>query len=45
MRMQVKSFFAHANITFEQIKGIIISSVVPPIMFPLEADVQEIFRY
>lgn len=34
--MQVKSFFTHAGIFFEQVTGIIISSVVPPIMFALE---------
>ncbi|PZX02817.1 pantothenate kinase [Psychrobacillus insolitus] len=41
--MQVKAFFAHANITFEQIEGIIISSVVPPIMFSLEAMCKKYF--
>ncbi len=35
--MQVKSFFNHEGISFEQITGIIISSVVPPIMFALES--------
>lgn len=35
--MQVKAFFTHEGISFEQITGIIISSVVPPIMFALEA--------
>lgn len=34
--MQVKAFFSHVEISFEQIKGIIISSVVPPIMYVLE---------
>jgi type III pantothenate kinase len=34
--MQVKSLFTHVGLTFEEIKGIIISSVVPPVMFPLE---------
>ena len=34
--IQVNAFFAHAGISFEQINGIIISSVVPPIMFALE---------
>ena len=34
--MQVKAFFMHAGISFEQVTGIIISSVVPPIMFALE---------
>lgn len=35
--MLVKSFFAHEGISFERITGVIISSVVPPIMFALEA--------
>lgn len=35
--MQVKAFFTHEGISFEHITGIIISSVVPPIMFALEA--------
>jgi type III pantothenate kinase len=34
--MQVKSLFTHVGLTFEAINGIIISSVVPPVMFPLE---------
>lgn len=34
--MQVKAFFTHEGILFENITGIIISSVVPPIMFALE---------
>lgn len=42
--MQVLSFFHHAGISFEQITGIIISSVVPPIMFSLEAMCQKYFR-
>ncbi len=42
--MQVLSFFNHAGISFEQITGIIISSVVPPIMFSLEAMCQKYFR-
>lgn len=42
--MQVKAFFQHENITFEQIKGIIISSVVPPIMYALEAMCLKYFR-
>lgn len=42
--MQVKAFFSHEGILFEQIKGIIISSVVPPIMFALEAMCQKYFR-
>lgn len=34
--MTVQSFFTHVGISFEQIEGVIISSVVPPIMFALE---------
>ena len=42
--MQVNAFFTHAGISFEQIKGIIISSVVPPIMFALEEMCNKYFR-
>ncbi|MFP3918114.1 type III pantothenate kinase [Lysinibacillus telephonicus] len=42
--MQIKSFFMHTGITFEQIKGIIISSVVPPIMYVLEEMCQKYFH-
>ncbi|CAM5650340.1 Type III pantothenate kinase OS=Lysinibacillus sphaericus OX=1421 GN=coaX PE=3 SV=1 [Lysinibacillus sphaericus] len=42
--MQVLAFFNHAGISFEQITGIIISSVVPPIMFSLEAMCKKYFR-
>lgn len=42
--MQVQAFFNHAGISFEQIKGIIISSVVPPIMFSLETMCQKYFH-
>lgn len=42
--MQVKAFFTHEGISFEQIRGIIISSVVPPIMFALEAMCQKYFK-
>ncbi|MEK3979379.1 type III pantothenate kinase [Psychrobacillus sp. FSL K6-2836] len=41
--MQVKALFSHATISFEQIEGIIISSVVPPIMFSLEAMCKKYF--
>jgi len=41
--MQVKALFSHADISFNQIKGIIISSVVPPIMFSLEAMCKKYF--
>ena len=34
--MMIKSLFDHEQICFEDIDGIIISSVVPPIMFALE---------
>lgn len=34
--MLLRSLFEHAGLMFEQINGIIISSVVPPIMFALE---------
>ena len=42
--MQVNAFFTHAGISFEQINGIIISSVVPPIMFALEEMCNKYFR-
>ncbi|HWL12359.1 MAG TPA: type III pantothenate kinase [Ureibacillus sp.] len=42
--MQVKAFFSHAEISFEHIKGIIISSVVPPIMYVLEEMCRKYFR-
>ena len=41
--MQVKALFTHAAISFDQIEGIIISSVVPPIMFHLEAMCKKYF--
>ncbi|WP_101847108.1 type III pantothenate kinase [Halobacillus sp. Marseille-P3879] len=34
--MLIKSLFDHEGLTFEDIDGVIISSVVPPIMFALE---------
>ncbi|MFC7061782.1 type III pantothenate kinase [Halobacillus seohaensis] len=34
--MLIKSLFEHEGLTFESINGVIISSVVPPIMFALE---------
>lgn len=34
--MVIKSLFSHVGLTFSHIDGIIISSVVPPIMFALE---------
>lgn len=42
--MQIKSFFAHVGIEFEQIEGIIISSVVPPIMYVLEEMCRKYFH-
>lgn len=42
--MQIKAFFLHEGILFEQISGIIISSVVPPIMHVLETMCGKYFR-
>lgn len=42
--MQIKAFFTHEGISFEQITGIIISSVVPPIMYVLETMCKKYFR-
>jgi type III pantothenate kinase len=42
--MQVKAFFQHEQIAFEDIQGIIISSVVPPIMYALEAMCLKYFK-
>lgn len=42
--MVIKSLFAHANLSFSDIDGIIISSVVPPIMFSLERMCQKYFH-
>lgn len=42
--IQFKAFFAHEGISFEQVKGIIISSVVPPIMFALELMCKKYFN-
>jgi len=41
--MQIKALFNHAGIEFNQVDGIIISSVVPPIMFSLERMCQKYF--
>ncbi|MEK4762646.1 type III pantothenate kinase [Viridibacillus sp. FSL E2-0187] len=41
--MQVKSLFTHVDLSFDDIDGIIISSVVPPIMFSLEAMCRKYF--
>lgn len=42
--MKLQSFFTHVGISFEQITGIIISSVVPPIMFALETMCKKYFK-
>lgn len=42
--MLFKSLFEHVGLTFADIKGIIISSVVPPIMFGLERMCQKYFH-
>ncbi|WPK12916.1 type III pantothenate kinase [Lysinibacillus louembei] len=42
--MQLKAFFTHEGISFEQIEGIIISSVVPPIMFALQRMCEKYFH-
>ncbi|KAB2329151.1 type III pantothenate kinase [Bacillus mesophilum] len=42
--MMVKSLFDHAGLSFNEIDGIIISSVVPPIMFSLERMCQKYFQ-
>lgn len=42
--MMIKSLFDHVQLSFEDIDGIIISSVVPPIMFSLERMCQKYFH-
>ncbi|WP_342527505.1 type III pantothenate kinase [Chryseomicrobium sp. FSL W7-1435] len=42
--MQVKALFQHAGLDFGDIDGIILSSVVPPIMFSLEAMCTKYFK-
>lgn len=42
--MIIKKLFEHENLSFSQINGIIISSVVPPIMFALETMCQKYFH-
>lgn len=44
LAMQIKAFFMHEQIDFMQIKGIIISSVVPPIMYSLESMCLKYFK-
>ncbi|WP_043931771.1 type III pantothenate kinase [Bacillus sp. EB01] len=41
--MVIKSLFEHSGMSFQDIEGIIISSVVPPIMFSLERMCQKYF--
>ncbi|KIL53727.1 pantothenate kinase [Jeotgalibacillus alimentarius] len=42
--MLVKNLFEHVGLTFSDFDGIIISSVVPPVMFPLERMSQKYFH-
>lgn len=42
--MQVKSLFEHVDLSFSDIHGIIISSVVPPVMHPLEQMCKKYFN-
>ncbi|REB10966.1 type III pantothenate kinase [Sporosarcina sp. BI001-red] len=42
--MQVKALFTHVGLEFTDITGIIISSVVPPVMFPLEQMCKKYFN-
>lgn len=42
--MIVKSLFAHVGLRFEDISGIVISSVVPPIMFALDRMCEKYFH-
>ncbi|GAE37306.1 type III pantothenate kinase [Halalkalibacter akibai] len=42
--MSIKGLFAHNHVSFTAIKGIIISSVVPPIMFALEQMCKKYFN-
>jgi type III pantothenate kinase len=42
--MQVKSLFSHVGLNFGDVTGIIISSVVPPVMFPLEQMCRKYFN-
>lgn len=42
--MAIKALFEHENVSFHSIGGIIISSVVPPIMFALEQMCRKYFR-
>lgn len=42
--MMIKELFDHVNLSFSEIDGIIISSVVPPIMFSLERMCEKYFH-
>jgi type III pantothenate kinase len=42
--MMIKELFDHVHLSFSEINGIIISSVVPPIMFSLERMCQKYFH-
>lgn len=42
--MIIKNLFRHVEVTFDMIEGIIISSVVPPIMFALETMCKKYFN-
>ncbi|WP_203226022.1 type III pantothenate kinase [Bacillus kwashiorkori] len=42
--MLIKSLFEHKGLSFSDIKGIIISSVVPPIMYALEKMCEKYFK-
>ena len=44
LAMQIKAFFMHEQLDFMQVKGIIISSVVPPIMYSLESMCLKYFK-
>ena len=42
--MLVKQLLEHEGLSFEDVKGIIVSSVVPPIMFALERMCEKYFK-
>ncbi|KUP04207.1 pantothenate kinase [Bacillus coahuilensis m2-6] len=42
--MMIKELFTHVNLRFEDFEGVIISSVVPPIMFSLERMCEKYFK-
>jgi type III pantothenate kinase len=43
--MVIKGLFSHEELSFDDVEGIIISSVVPPIMFALERMCQKYFHH